>query len=266
VAQTVAAMITLDALQATLPPALEATATETVTPTFTFTPEPPTLTPTITLTPTPPFTPTLEISLITVSVDTNCRSGPGKVYDMQGALLVGEFAQIYARDPTNNYWYIRNPDGDPEFCWVWGKYATLIGPALLLPVFTPPPTPTATATPLPAPKFTAQYTGLDSCNGYWWTEIRLKNTGGVPFKSVGISIKDKVTDATVAEISDGFINLDNCQTKSTKEILGVGETYIISTPAFNYNPEGHKLLMTITLCSDTGQTGTCATEKLNFAP
>ncbi len=262
VAQTVIAGITQDALQRTLQPS----PAETSTPTSTFTLEPPTLTPTITLTPTPPFTPTPEIPLISVSVSTNCRSGPGKVYDMVGALLVGQIAQIYARDPTNNYWYIRNPDGDPEFCWVWGKYATVTGPVLLVPVFTPPPTPTATATSLPSPKFTAEFTGLDSCNGYWWAEVKLKNTGGIPFKSLNISVKDKVTDVVVVNLADGFINLDNCLTKSTKDILGVGDTYITSTPAFNYNPEGHKLLTTITLCSDTGQKGTCTTEKIDFVP
>ncbi len=265
VAQTVIARITQDALQATLlPPTVEATFTSTST--FTFTPEPPTLTPTITSTPTLPFTPTREIPFITVSMDTNCRNGPGKVYEMVGALLVGEVTQIFGRDPTSNYWYIRNPDGDPEFCWVWGKYATLIGPALLVPAFTPPPTPTATATSLPTPKFSAEYTSLDSCNGYWWAEIKLKNIGGISFKSVNISVKDKITDVVVVNIADGFINLDNCLTKSTKDILGPGDTYITSSPAFNYNPESHKLIMTITLCSETGQKGSCTTERIEFEP
>lgn len=266
VAGTVIAGITQDALNATLNPPT-AQNTFTPIPTSTFIPEPPTLTPTATLVPTLPFTPTAETPFITVSVDTNCRSGPGKVYDMVGALLVGEVAEIFARDPTNNYWYIRNPDGnDPEFCWVWGKYATLVGPAMAAQVFTPPPTPTATATSLPIPKFTAEYTSMDSCNGFWWVELKLKNTGGIPFKSLNILIRDKITDVIVSDTANGFINLDDCQTKSAKEILGIGESYTISTPAFKYNPESHRLFVTITLCSDTGQNGTCATEKIDFEP
>lgn len=266
VAGTVMAGQTQDAINELLtPPTLQDTPTPI--PSSTFTLEPPTLTPTPTLIPTLPFTPTAETPFITVSVDTNCRSGPGKVYDMVGALLVGEFAEVLARDPSNNYWLILNPDGDdPEFCWVWGKYATLTGPAMLAPVFTPPPTPTATATSLPTPKFTVEYTNMDSCNGFWWVELKLRNTGGIPFKSVNISIRDKVTDVVVSDTADGFINLDDCQTKSAKEILAIGETFTISTPAFKYNPESHRLFVTITLCSDKGQQGTCATEKIDFEP
>ncbi|HMZ43647.1 MAG TPA: hypothetical protein PLI15_11360 [Anaerolineales bacterium] len=266
VAGTVMAGQTQDAVNELLtPPTIQDT--PTLVPTLTFTPEPPTATPTPTVVPTLPFTPTAETPFITVSVDTNCRSGPGKVYDVVGALLVGEFAEVFGRDPSNNYWYILNPDSnDPEFCWVWGKYATLTGPAMLAPVFTPPPTPTATATSLPTPKFTVEYTSMDSCNGFWWVELKLKNTGGIPFKSVNISIRDKVTDVVVSDTADGFINLDDCQTKSAKEILGIGETFTISTPAFKYNPESHRLFVTITLCSDKGQQGTCATEKIDFEP
>ena len=266
VAGTVMADQTQDAVNELLtPPTIQDT--PTLVPTLTFTSEPPTATPTPTVVPTLPFTPTAETPFITVSVDTNCRSGPGKVYDVVGALLVGEFAEVFGRDPSNNYWYILNPDGnDPEFCWVWGKYATLTGPAMLAPVFTPPPTPTATATSLPTPKFTVEYTSIDSCNGFWWVELKLKNTGGIPFKSVNISIRDKVTDVVVSDTADGFINLDDCQTKSAKEILGIGETFTISTPAFKYNPESHRLFVTITLCSDKGQQGTCATEKIDFEP
>ena len=262
VAETVIAGLTQNVPQATFPPSLEATPTAVLT----FTPEPPTFTPTASLTVTPSFTPTLSIPLISVSVDTNCRNGPGKVYNLEGALLVGEVAQVYGRDPTNNYWYIRNPDSPPEFCWVWGKYATLIGPAPLLPVFTPPPTPTATSTPLPSPSFNAGYAGLDTCTGSWWVEIKLKNTGSTLLKSVEISVKDKVTDIVLVNLADGFTNLDGCLAKTTKDTLKAGDIYLLSAPAFVYNPTGHKLVVTITLCSDTGQQGMCATNKFNFIP
>ena len=84
-AQTVIAGLTQNAMQAV------PSATSTVT----FTSEPPTSTPTETLTPTQTLTatvtltPTPLVPLISVSTPTNCRNGPGKVYDMEGALLVG---------------------------------------------------------------------------------------------------------------------------------------------------------------------------------
>jgi len=265
-AQTVIAGLTQNAPQETLLPALEAT------PTVTFTLEPPTFTPTETVTPSPVFTATPQIPLISVSVNTNCRNGPGKVYNLQGALLVGEVAQVYGRDPTNQYWYIRNPDAGPEFCWAWGEYATLSGPVLLLPVFTPPPTPTATLTPTPtftptpSPAFSAEYASLDTCNSSWWTEIKLKNTGSIQLKSVNISVKDKVTNVVQVALADGFIDIDGCLKTTTKDKLDIGDTYLLSAPAFNYDPTGHELVVNITLCSDTGQKGLCATRKINVTP
>jgi len=271
-AQTVIAGLTQNMPQATSSSTLEPT------PTFTFTSEPPTFTPTETATPTPTltatlvFTPSPLVSLISVSVPTNCRNGPGKVYDMEGALLVGEFAEVFGRDPTNSYWYIRNPDSGPDFCWVWGKYATLTGPVLLLPIFTPPPTPTATLTPLPTltptpfPAFKTDYANLDTCNGSWWVEVKVKNRGTLPLKSVNISVKDTVTNVVVTNLADGFTNMDGCLSKTTKDTLGVGDTYLLSAPAFNYDPTGHAIKAVITLCTSTGQKGSCATKTMDFTP
>jgi hypothetical protein len=266
VAQTLVAGLTQ-----TIPEMLSS-ATQEFTPTITFTMEPPTLTSTATSTLTQTPTSTLEIPMVSVSVPTNCRNGPGKVYVMVGALLVGQAAQVYGRDPTSNYWYIRNPDSDAGFCWVWGEYATLTGPFLLLPIYTPPPTPTATLTPLPtftptpSPSFKAEYSSLDTCNGSWWTDIKLKNNGSTPFKSVNISIKDSVTSITLVALTDGFTDIDGCLKSTTKDKIDTGDTYLLSAPAFNYNPAGHELLANITLCSDTGQKGLCTTRNINFTP
>jgi hypothetical protein len=268
-AQTVIADLTQNAPQPTLSATLESTSTSTFTPTFTPTE---TLTPTPTLSATPTLTFTPLVPLISVSVATNCRNGPGKVYDLVGALLVGVVAEVYGRDPTNNYWYIRNTDWGAEYCWVWGEYATLTGPFLLLPIFTPPPTPTPTftpsptLTPTPSPAFKADYTSLDTCNGSWWLEIALKNRGTVPLKSVNISVTDKATGVVVVNLVDGFTNLDGCLSKTTKDTLGPGDTYQLSGPAFNYNPAGHEIKVVITLCSDTGQKGLCATNKFEVIP
>jgi len=105
-------------------------------PSPTFLPGPPTLTPTPTQTPTP------TVPTIKVSLDTNCRSGPGKVYDMIGALLVGETTEILARGSVPNYWVVDNPDYPRHECWLWGKYATVSGDTSHLPIRSAAPTPT----------------------------------------------------------------------------------------------------------------------------
>jgi hypothetical protein len=188
------------------------------------------------------------------------------VYDYEGALLVGETAEVFARDPTGNYWYIRNPDSGAEFCWLWGNYATIVGNVSILPVYTPPPTPTATLTPTPAPSFKASYSSLDLCNTDWWVDLKITNNGSVSFKSVNILVRDTVTDVEKVDLSDGFTDLDGCLKTTTKDIIAPGDTYLLSAPPFAYDPTGHKLRVTLTLCSDTGQKGKCITNKFDLTP
>jgi len=100
----------------------------------------PSLTPTITPTATP------SIPMVSVSVNTNCRKGPGIVYDNLTALLVGEEAVVVgkhtATDP--NYWIIEKGS---ITCWLWGEYATVVGDVSNLPEKVAPPTPTPSPTP-----------------------------------------------------------------------------------------------------------------------
>ncbi|MBC8335747.1 MAG: hypothetical protein ISR59_04395 [Anaerolineales bacterium] len=97
--------------------------------------------PTAVFTPTVTLTPTPAIPMVSVSLDTNCRTGPGKIYDYLGALLVGEKAEIVGKNTTSNYWIIKNPDASGN-CWLWGFYATVEGNTSNLPEIAVPPTPT----------------------------------------------------------------------------------------------------------------------------
>jgi len=228
-------------------------------PIATFTPELPVFTPTATLSPTPIFTSTPLIPQISVSEPTNCRVGPGKVYDRVGALLLGEVAEVAGRNPIGNYWYIRNPDQSNGFCWLWGEYATVTGNISVLPVYTPPPTPT------PTPNFASFYAGKDTCTG-WWVDIELDNTGGVSFRSIALTLRDTINDTVLSMYADSFTDLNGCGTPNTKDTLSPGDTRIVSSPAFTYDPTGHKLRATITLCSSPGQAGMCVTQVINFTP
>lgn len=262
-AQTVIANLTQTTAGATAPvEAGEPSATpiiETITPTWTASPSP-----TITLTATPLYTPTALIPQISVSVDTNCRVGPGRVYPRVGALLVGEVADVYGRDPTGRYWYIRNLDA-AGYCWVWGEYAALTGPYLYLPVFTPPPTPTPTFTPTPQPDFKLAYDGSDSCSG-WWLEIRVKNTGSSSFRSIIFEIEDQVTNQNLTALGNGFVNVDGCSKTTTKDALAPGDEFVVSSPIFAYDPKGNEMLVHLTLCSQASQKGECVKRKVKFTP
>lgn len=113
--------------------------------------------PTITPTPTITQTPTPDKPMVSVSVNTNCRKGPGLQYDIVGALAVGEQAEVIGVAETANYWVIRNPRQAGE-CWLWGQYATVVGQISGLPRRTPPPTPTPSFTPTPMYNWTGTWT------------------------------------------------------------------------------------------------------------
>ena len=111
----------------------------TSTPEFTATPGPSS---------TPGFTSTPTVPEVTVSTNTNCRTGPGTQYDLIGGLLVGQTAVVVGKNTSTNYWIINNP-GKSGTCWLWGAYATVSGNTAGLTEYAIPPTPTPTATSTP---------------------------------------------------------------------------------------------------------------------
>lgn len=115
------------------------------TPNFTPTPaltETPTLTPTATITATP------TVPEVHVGSATNCRTGPGLVYDLVFTLQPGQTVQLVGKYTPLNYWIINKPGGGT--CWLWGQYAVVSGNVAVLPDYPPPPTPTLALPPAPS--------------------------------------------------------------------------------------------------------------------
>jgi hypothetical protein len=225
------------------------TATFTASPEFTFTPA---------FTATPAFTSTPSFAYVTLSENTNCRTGPAQAYPLVDTFLIGQTIEVIGKNSTNEYWYIRSPNNQSVFCWMWGFYAKG-GNLGNVPVFTPPPSPTA------APSFDVSYAGVDSCVG-WWIDFNLKNTSSVAFKSVGITVKDTVTGVSLGELKDGFTDLGGCLSSSIIATLDPGQSYTVSSAAFVENPVGHKIEATINLCTGLLGSGTCITKNLQFTP
>lgn len=254
-AQTIAVAVnqTLGPIQP-LPPA----ATQSPQPGETFTALP-TLTLTATLSPTPNFTATSSTPLLSVTKATNCRVGPGKVYDYLGGLYVGQTAEVYGRNSSSNYWYIRLPENPTIFCWVTGEFATVVGNASALPVYTPPPTPT------PPPDFELTYAGMDVCVG-WWAELKMKNIGPLAFKSYQLVMKDITTGISMSSSGNGFTDLGGCLASGIIASLEPGQSYILSGPIFAYDINNHKMRATLKLCSLPGLAGVCVPKTIDFKP
>ena len=225
--------------------------------TATFTLEPPTLTLEPTLSPTPDYTATSTAPMISVSEDTNCRVGPGKLYERVSMLLVGETAEIVGRESRGEYWLIRNPDNSSEFCWVWGEYASISGNLFTLFIVTPPPPPVSS--------FTITFDALKSCS-IWWADLKLSNTSDALFTSITIIFKDVDTVTEARLDSNEFIHNQGCGAPARTDSLVGGAAITVSSPSFAYNPSGHTLNVKVTVCTEPDQKGTCVTRELTFKP
>jgi len=236
-------------------------------------PELPSLTPTISLTPTMTLTTTVEKVMLTVSQTTNCRKGPGAVYDWVGALDPGEQVEVIAKDPQGSSWYIRNPDNSSVFCWIFGQYAIITGNHGALPVYTPMPTPTIaitkTPTALPA-DFTVSYQSIEDCSGggvgEYWINFDILNTGNVTWQSWFGSVTDTATGQTTAAGWNFFHYVVGCASSTLQDDLTKGESGGVYTGAFANNPTGHAIIAIIRLCTLDDYHGTCLTKEIHFTP
>lgn len=219
----------------------------------------PVFTETASATPTPLFTPTSSVPMVSVSVDTNCRIGPGQAYDWGGGLQVGEMAEVVGRDPSGEYYYIRNPDVPASFCWLWGRYATISGDTSSLAVMTPPPTPT------PAPSVAFVYDSLDACVANH-LEFRVTNTGPVTWESFRLTVTDLVTSTTTTYSDDKFAQWNGCLYGLVQQDLMQSELGYINSGGFIYNPTGHSMQATLRVCSQNGLAGTCLEQTITFTP
>lgn len=256
--------MTLEALEANPPQDQEAQQPaeqqqEEQAPTATFTPA----TPSPTLPPTATHTP--GTSMVSVSVDTNCRSGAGQSFEQLGFLLVGEEIEIVARDPGSQFWYVKNPD-QGGFCWLWGYYATTTGNVEALPVFTPPPTPTFTLTPTPVIDIVASFREDDTCAPNYYIEFRIENIGTIMFQSVWVTVTNNDDSETKDATHEKFEEWDACVVNQTYEDLDPGDIGHTRSADLVNDPAGKSFSATIKICSEPNLAGTCVTKNLNFTP
>jgi hypothetical protein len=132
--------------------------------------------------PAPQATNTPSAPMVSVSIDTNCRQGPGTVYPILGALLVGQSAEVVGRSHNSDNWIIKNPNGYGT-CWLWAQYATVSGDTSGVPVVQPPPTPTPTDITLTIYNntgFTIVYVYISLSSDSSWGNDQLGSTTTIP--------------------------------------------------------------------------------------
>ena len=226
-------------------------------------------TPTVTLTPLPTLTPTPQGVWLTVLENTNCRSGPGTFYDWVTQLNAGVKVEAIGRNPSNNYYYVRNPNSGGAFCWLWDNWSSVAGNIAILPVFTPMPTPTITYTPTPAAGVDVSYQGLASCGPQFAIKVKVKNTGSVTWQSVRLFVKDNTSALNFTHTSDTFKEWSGCVAGLVQADLTQGEDSLVlnvNPGQFNYNPTGHSLEVTVTVYSADGLAGTSLSKTFTVTP
>lgn len=136
----------------------------------TLTPEPtfeiPTPAPTHTSAPSP--TPTEISARVSVTKNTNCRTGPSTDYAVKTTLPAGTEVEVLGRNTGSDFYYVQDPNDPGEGCWIWSQLAAIIsGEIVMLPVFTP------AALPMPV---VVQPTAAPACSVT--TAIYINNTTG----------------------------------------------------------------------------------------
>ncbi len=211
-------------------------------------------------TPTPTPTETLDTRpLAYVLENTNCRSGPGTVFDILYIAMVGDILSIRSISTLADYVLTEIPGKPGQVCWLWTEFVELKGEYASLAVSTPPPTPT------PVIDFKVVFDYVDSCVG-WDPSFKLTNNGDVTFKSYYVNVKDSVTMMTQDHTADIFDKTGGCPIVQSIPKLDPGMNGWAYAYSFPYNPAGHAMTGSIKLCTGAGLSGTCVTKPLSFTP
>ena len=154
---------------------------------------------------------------VVVSVDTNCRTGPGQAYPSVYGLPVGVIGKVVGKNPSvSNYWVIEIPNSNGGTCWLWGQYATVTGdttslkvvavPATPTPTKTITPTATKTSTPTATPTNTVQVVTKPNAPSNANSSVVCTNLNDGTYKyEVSITWSDNSNNETSFEYSTTFV-------------------------------------------------------------
>jgi hypothetical protein len=210
-------------------------------------------------TPTSADTATPTVPMAHVNQNTNCRTGPGTIFDLHYTAGAGTDLTIVGRTTLSDYVIVNDPNHAGQTCWLWLRYVDISGDLSVLPLSTPPPTPT------PSIGFSASYSYMEGCVG-WDPGFKIQNTGSLTLKSVSVTVKDNDTGTSESFSADNFDKLGGCPVANSIPKLDPGDTGYAYAHSFAYDPSGHSMHATIKVCSDTGLGGTCASRSFDFTP
>jgi len=225
---------------------------------------------------TPGSTPAPGAPHVSVSVETNCRSGPGSAYAILGVLKVGETAEVVGRSVYNDNWIIKLPSDPSSTCWLWAQYATVTGDTSGLKAWNPPPTPTSQVASVPtsgstSPSPTTPKASFDISFYYFLPGffnnticLSIRNTGTVKWESYIAQFEDlDYSGATSNVDSVFFLEIGGPPIESIYP--GSFQNVLFNLPTW-FDPRGHTTYITLTLCTENSQAGTCTGKGFQVVP
>ena len=221
----------------------------THTPSLTAT-ESPTLEPSATLTPEPPKAEVIR--------ETNCRVGPGGLYDLVAKYPVGQMLNVAAKDLGGGYWFVQNPEKLDEQCYLLAQNIKITGNTEVLPKFTPLPSPTA------APYFEVSFKKFDTCENRNYVIFDIENLGSFAFRSVYIRVINQKIGESVEQAFNAFDLKAKCVLIKNIAPLDSGKSGYVYSPQFKWSGHGEKLRAIIMACTEKNLKGSCVTQTVDI--
>jgi hypothetical protein len=220
----------------------------------------PTQTPTITSTTTPTREPsatsTPEPPKAEVVRETNCRIGPGGLYDLVATYQVGQMLNVVAKDLGGGYWFVQNPEKLEEQCYLLGQNIKITGNTEVLPKFTPLPSPTA------APYFEVTFRKFDTCENREYVTFDIVNKGSFAFRSLYVRVINKGGES-VEQAYNAFDLRVRCVLAKNIAPLDPGASGYVYSPQFTWSGRGKDLRVIIMACTEKNLKGSCVTQTVN---
>lgn len=216
--------------------------------------------PAASLTPTASPLPTLTSTpapIANITGNTNCRTGPGSVYDLLHTYLAGDEVDLLGISPDGFFWYTSDGTGINPDCWLWGQYATPVGDTAMLPVFTPPPTPT------PSPDFEIAWFHSDVGMSQYHFFFEIINTGNVTWDSALLYIYDPVVFQDAGRFSNTF-QVNGTLPNPTKDSIPAGDIGYFHSERLShpgaYGKEADVIDIYFVACTEEYLNGYCITK------
>jgi hypothetical protein len=229
----------------------------------------------------PESSPATEFPIISASVDTNCRTGPGADYPKEGYLGAGEQTTVYGKEASGNWWYIENPRKPGSYCWVWTETTQVSGDTGALPIIDAPPLPEQQKAPAqteppdqqqpPAPvaeyvDVAVSFANVHACGDGSYAIFKVDNKGSIDIGSMDIVLQEQDTHNLLGETKSNAPFLpgaDSCAPGSSP-LKGGKSAFIAGRLGGQFLLVGLKVDATITLCSQPNQVGKCASALVKF--